>query len=239
MSESKRPKKRKYRNSVSFVVEAMRQCCANSLTLAAEAKAILDRGSHALSLSIAVLALEEIAKITLIDGLLLAKAGDYKTEMFEKGHKLHTLKLMRLPVLHLCVIAMARHDPRYETDGHYLQAILISAEHDRDIMSDVLRRMDPGEGFAALDGYKQRGFYVNAAGGGAPQAPNEVIPRELAEAVVLMAQRLTSFVDFVLSDVFRRYEEFAKKVRGVMSEEDHEALEAAVTGLFNEVTSWP
>jgi AbiV family abortive infection protein len=59
-------KKRKYRSGVDFVVSDVRECCKNALGLATDAQATLDRGSHALALSIAVLALEELGKATMI-----------------------------------------------------------------------------------------------------------------------------------------------------------------------------
>jgi AbiV family abortive infection protein len=227
--------KRKYRNGVTFVVQAVRECCKNALGLATESQAILDHGRHALALSIAVLSLEELGKATMIDGLLLAKAGDYKTKMFEKGHTDHPMKLIRILGLHMWITVLAQLDPRWETDDAFREALAVSVDRDREIINDVLRQLDSSKGFAALDSWKQRGFYVNAESGGSPQAPADAVSKVLAVAVVLLARRLATLVDFVFSDNYKRYEQFGQKLRRAMTEADHEALHAAAIALVSEL----
>jgi hypothetical protein len=94
--------KRKYRNGVKFVCDAIWACGRNAVDLSSAATNALSAGNHALALSIAVLALEELGKATMIDGLLFAKAGDHKTKVFEDGHRRHPKKLERVPALHMC-----------------------------------------------------------------------------------------------------------------------------------------
>ena len=233
-----RETKRKYRNGVSFVVDAIRECCKNALSLATDAQAVLDSGSHALALSIGVLALEELGKATMIDGLLLAKPGDYKTEMFEKGHRQHPVKLMRIPGIHLWAAVIARLDPRWGTNDPFQQAVAISVERDREIMKDVLAKLGSTEGFSALDSWKQRGFYVNASCGGSPQAPANAVPKELALSVVLLARRLTTLVDFVIRDNYERYEQFGQTARKTMTESDHEEMQNAATSMVAEIIQY-
>jgi len=69
---SKRPDKRRNRNSLEFVETGFRACWCNAQDLVASSKALMDGGLHAPGLSLAVLALEELAKLCAIDGLLYA-----------------------------------------------------------------------------------------------------------------------------------------------------------------------
>lgn len=227
--------KRKYRNGVSFVVKAVRACCNNALGLAEDARNLLTSGNHALALSIAILSLEELGKATMIDGLLLAKPGDYKTQMFEQGHRRHPMKLERIPVLHIFVLTIAQLDPRWKSEPKFKRALAISIEKDRNLIKDILERLGSNDGFAALDSWKQRGFYVNVSGGGNPQLPSLSVPKDLSDAVVLLSHRLAAVFDFVMRDNYELYENMGLSVRKSLTDADHDALERAAHAYVSEV----
>jgi AbiV family abortive infection protein len=189
-------------------------------------------------MSIGVLALEELGKATMIDGLLLAKPGDYKTEMFEKGHRQHPVKLMRIPGIHLWALVIARLDPRWGGNDPFQQAVAISVDRDREVMKEVLAQLGSTEGFSALDSWKQRGFYVNASSGGSPQAPASAVPKDLATSVVLLARRLATLVDFVIRENYERYEQFGQTARKTMTEADHEEMQNAATNMVAEIIEY-
>lgn len=71
--------KRKYRSGLAPVLfREFTAAVTQGASLARSAERLLNEGDHALALSVAVLALEEIGKALLIDGLIFAKAGDEK-----------------------------------------------------------------------------------------------------------------------------------------------------------------
>jgi AbiV family abortive infection protein len=227
--------KRKYRDSLRFVCDAIWACSANAMRLATGATVMLGGGNHALALSVAILALEELSKATLIDGLLFAKASDSKARTFERGHRQHTDKLARVTALHLfplkvavvhvkgddaCFIGELRdHEQRCKDSVQRLAAVLSNDEQFRK------------DGFAVLNTWKQKGFYVNASTGGRLEDPSVVVTRELAEFAVTLAANLAGFFDLVLRDSYADYLGMAARVRSGMSEMDHEALEEIAVSL--------
>jgi AbiV family abortive infection protein len=219
--------KRKYRNGVKFVCDAIWACGRNAVDLSSAATNALSAGNHALALSIAVLALEELGKATMIDGLLFAKAGDHKTKVFEDGHRRHPKKLERVPALHMWLQKVALVDPRSASDDTFKQALQISYSMDREVLQRVSELLGPAHGFESLGKWKQRGFYVSVDGGGAAELPSQAVPRELADQVVLLAQRLAGSTDFILRENYELYRSMVERIRGKMTEQDHQSLENA------------
>jgi AbiV family abortive infection protein len=85
--------KRKYRNTLEFVESGFRACWENALDLNAASQKLHDGGFHATGLSLSVLALEELGKLTAIDGLLFSRQDDYKSAAFLKANRSHASKL--------------------------------------------------------------------------------------------------------------------------------------------------
>lgn len=227
--------KRKYRNSVKFVCDAIWACSSNAARLATGASVILGSGNHALALSISILAFEELSKATLIDGLLYARANDSKAQVFERGHRQHTDKLARLPALRVFPLKFAIAHPK-RGDACFISEL---RDHERRCKGGVhqfaaLLSMDEEfakDGFTVLNSWKQKGFYVNASSGGRVADPSTAIPRDLAECAVTLASSLTAFFDLVLRDSYTDYLGMASRVRAGMTESDHAALEGLAVSL--------
>src|SRR6266851_5564071 len=81
---SSRSETRKYRNSLEFIERGFQACWHNAQDLVLASKKLIDGELHAPALSLAVLALEELAKLCAIDGLLFARHDDHKSEAFFK-----------------------------------------------------------------------------------------------------------------------------------------------------------
>ncbi len=122
--------KRNYRNNIEFVGAGFKACWHNTQDLVKAAKALLDNSSHALALSISVLALEELGKLFCIDGLLFSRTDDHKAETFAKSLKSHSTKLSALELLPLLLGNIASIDPRYQTEARFVQAVAIIVDPD-------------------------------------------------------------------------------------------------------------
>jgi len=167
--------KRKYRNSLEHVERGFHACWHNAQDLVLASKALIDDGLHAPALSLAVLALEEIAKLYALDGLLFARPDDHKTEAFSKAVRDHSVKLTLLELFPLLIGSLARVDSRYGKEKTYNEALaiaLVQMKHEGNV---VMARLD-GDGFRALDEWKQRGFYAGSGDKGLVSPREAVTP---------------------------------------------------------------
>jgi len=70
------------------------------------------RGFDAQATSLAVLALEEVGKMILIDGLLFARTGDERYKRYKSGNLSHRDKLDALELFPLLLNYLMRFEPR-------------------------------------------------------------------------------------------------------------------------------
>ncbi|MFM9915288.1 MAG: AbiV family abortive infection protein [Rhizobacter sp.] len=212
-----------YRNNLDFVASAFQACWSNARDLVSAAKLLLDAGLHAQALSLSVLALEELGKLFCVDGLLFARADDYKAEVFAKSLKSHTTKLEALQLLPLLLESIASVDTRHGSEDRFDQAIEISL-NDLKQRGKTLYALLDGKGFEALDQLKQLGFYARPVGNGFKR-PSESITIDVATGAYQLAWRATSTLDFLLTDGnLERYIERARRFRSTLSEQDHEHI---------------
>ena len=202
--------KRRYRNSLDFVESGFRACWQNAQDLVLASQKLMENNSHASALSLAVLALEEISKLYAIDGLLFARADDFKTMTFVKALQSHSVKLTILELLPLFIGNLSRTDPRFGSDEKFHAAIVLSLGFLRDDGNAVMAELG-GKGFLALDNWKQKGFYVNQTGSGFV-APRQAVEPSFAKAVLKLAWRATSTLDFVLKG--GNLEKYIENARG-------------------------
>jgi AbiV family abortive infection protein len=220
----KQARKRSYRNSLDFVEDGFRACWKNCLDLVAASKQLLDGGIHATALSISVLALEELAKLCAMDGLLTARHDDEKAELFSKSTRSHSVKLAILEGFPLLIASISRVDPRHGKDKAYHETLAISVRQLRDNGNAVMDRLDT-DGFFDLNTKKQQGFYVGVESG-VPIAPRDAVEPDMAESVCQLAWRATTTIDFVLKDGnLERYIRSFQSIRNSLSDADHQRLE--------------
>lgn len=215
-------KKPQFRNNLTFVKSGYEACWKNATDLRESAELLCKEKKFALSLSVSVLAMEEIGKMMLIDGLLFARAGDYKAENFSKGHNKHQSKLLYLELFPFFVRALATLDSRYCTHA-FKSALVITLQNFKEEMSALAENGIAS--FVDLDAWKQKGFYASESGNQIV-SPDKVVSPELAQATVTLARRLTTTIDFLLSSGnIEKYFELASKVRASFSRKDWEYID--------------
>jgi AbiV family abortive infection protein len=218
------PDKRRYRNSLDFVAGGFRASWRNANDLLAASKNLIEQGLHAPALSLAVLALEEVGKLCAIDGLLFAQPDDHKSHRFGTSQRDHDTKLDAITLLPLFITNLSHVDPRRKIEQAYVEALAISLHQLQADGNAVLQPLQQ-EGFAGLNKWKQRGFYVGIERN-AFMTPREAVDQKFAEAVHHFAWRAISTLDFVLKDGnLGRYIEQARSIRDKLAERDHKAFE--------------
>lgn len=182
--------RRRYRNTLDQVEQGLRACWQNAQDLVKASDKLLAAELHAPSLSLAVLALEELAKLAAIEGLLFARSDDAKADLFKKATKSHAVKLSILEAWPLLLGNLARVDPRYGSDECFHLALAISIEQLRDDGNAVVAELQGGA-YQELDDWKQRGFYSAFTGSGFV-APCSAVSLTLAQKVRQLAWRATT-----------------------------------------------
>jgi len=217
---------KQFRNNLKFVRSGYEACWRNAGELRESAEILLEKNRFGLSVSVSVLSMEEIGKMFLIDGLLFSRAGDYKATAFSQGSNKHESKLLSLELFPFFVQSLANNDPRYGT-YQYNTAIAITLTNFRDEYTALAEHGI--NTFVELDAWKQKGFYASE-NGNRIVSPDELITEGLATAVVVLARRLTTTIDFLLEDGnIDRYFRLAEKVRSSFSKEDWEWLDKEST----------
>ena len=172
----------------------------------------------------AVLAVEELAKLCAIDGLLFARREDEKELLFRKTLRSHSVKLATFDAFPFFIINLSVSDPRHHKDAAFDKALPIMIQlmrEDRDAVQAYLKK----PGYTDLDTKKQTGFYVNQMDGDMVP-PRKAIDAKFAKAVHQLAWRATTSVDFLLKGGnLERYIDSARKVRSKLSERDHQELQ--------------
>jgi AbiV family abortive infection protein len=226
--------KRKYRNSLDFVESGFRACWQNAQDLVLASQKLMENNSHALALSLAVLALEEIAKLCAIDGLLFARKDDSKTTTFVKALQSHSIKLSILELLPLFIGNLSRTDPRFGSDEKFRAAVVLSLGYLKDDGNAVMAELG-GTGFLSLDDWKQKGFYVNQTGSGFV-TPRQAVEPSFAKAVLKLAWRASTTLDFLLKGgSLEKYIENARSIRAKLNEQEHQELERLGKKQFQKI----
>lgn len=230
-------KRRNYRNNLKFITHGFSTCRENACALVEASKVLLDRGYHAQALSLSVLALEELGKLSFVDGLLFAKSNDYKAEAFTKSLKNHSHKLSALSLFSFLLLNIARTDPRFTNEVTFKKAFVIGIADLRD-RGNVVFSLTNSKDFSGLDKWKQAGFYSQLSNNVFVK-PSDAVSVELAESVYMFAWRATSTLDYLLSNGnLERYIKLAKKMRTKMSEDDHNSAGRLAEQIVNDLFSF-
>jgi hypothetical protein len=94
-------------------------------------------------------------------------------------------------------------------------------------------------GFLALDNWKQKGFYVNQTGSKFV-APRHAVEPSLAKAVVNLAWRATTTLDFLLKGGnLEKHIDNARSIRAKLTEQEHHELERLGKKQFQKIFEIP
>lgn len=228
-------KRQSYSEGIDLVEEGFIACWKNIQDLVSSARILFDNEKHAPALSLAVLALEEMGKLISIDGLLLSVQGDDKSNTYRKSSRSHKDKLIGFEVFALLLHSIAQHDARIKNDDLFKRAFLIGIINMKDAGNAVLSLLGPIENFTRLDQEKQSGFY-SALYDGKIAAPREHVSKELAKAVLVLAEIASGNLSFVLSDGgLSKYISFFRDVRRKLSAQGHEQVKAMADMAVREI----
>jgi AbiV family abortive infection protein len=231
--------KRRFRNNTDQVVTAVQACLRNSVELRKAASEQIDAKRPGLAVSLIVLALEELGKLLLADGLAFAEPGDERAKRFEEALRKHKTKLEVLDLFPFSVPYFARFDPRFETEERFRQAIAMSLQGTKATREELARWLGPGWSFEVLDQWKQKGFYVHLADGVTLKTPNDAIDPEFAGKLVSFGNVLINFVDFPLRNNFSRYRKMLEGVRSHWSEEGYRHIQSVVKDGLDQMFGTP
>jgi len=207
-----------YYRGIEFIGEGIEACWLNALELLESAKLVLNEKHHGLALSLAVLAMEEIGKLILIDGLLFAKPGDERSQIFDKGYRTHKVKLMALDIFPFLVTSLATLDPRYDKEQRFNQTLAIVIQQYKNQRQNLSPWLGPQCNLQDLDSWKQRGFYSHFNEQGRFVRPL-TIDDNFSSAVVQLAFRIVNCLDFILKDNIERYKKRILSFRGKVNDQ--------------------
>ncbi len=108
--------------------------------------------------SLAILSLEEVGKMMLLDGLLFARTGDERYKHYAKGHLSHRMKLDSLELYPLFLNYLTTVDSR-RGESEYKQTMVTIFADLKAKRQKLVDMLGEGFAFADLDTLKQKGFY--------------------------------------------------------------------------------
>ena len=178
------------------------------------AKQILEKlGNPQLAASTAILSLEEVGKMCLIDGLLFSREGDERYKHFKDGFKSHKMKLDAVECFPLFAAYIAQLDPRFSDDPAFSQATVIILNRLNGFRNRLNEVFIPSFALKDLDLIKQKGFYADEVSSNEFRSTDNLMTEEQARAVVDFAYNIIDLLRFLLKDNLERYRNRMQKLR--------------------------
>ena len=204
-------KKDMYSHDTKVVVNAFTKAYESALANYEAASALAELKHLSQATSLAILALEEVGKMMLIDGLLFARTGDERYKHYKRGHLSHWMKLDALELYPLFLGYLTTVDPR-QNESRYKQTMIIvftDLKAKRQKLADLL-----GEQFVFhdLDILKQKCFYSHETDG-ILKANKDAIDPEGTKAVLELAWHVTDTLKFVLGRSLENYTALFQNLR--------------------------
>jgi AbiV family abortive infection protein len=209
-----------FENPVEFIGDVVEACWSNAVELIESAKQMKTQGRNGLAVSLSVLALEEVGKLHIMDGLLFAKPGDERSDLYEKGFRKHTIKLRVLDLFPLLLNYLCSFDPRYFSEDRFRLSLAIVVDQYKRDRTALAPWLGPACDLVELDRWKQKGFYVHISENNHVEKPAE-IDEKMAAAVLQLAVRIVDAVNFVMKDNIRRYRERTRELRRKLTPDEH------------------
>lgn len=225
-----------YRSPVEIIAEGVEACWLNALDLQSAAEHLKDRGQHAIALSLCVLALEEVGKIYLLDGLLFARPGDERSKLFERGFRSHEKKLLLLNMFPILLLYFSRFNPHFRSEPELQQKLDTTVQLYKEERQALAPWLGSESSLTALDMWKQHGFYTHFNETGRVVRPTE-ITEEFSAAVFRFTSRIVDGVNFVLKDGIKSYKEWVLSQRENMSFEEVLRIRGIVQQILEDVIS--
>ncbi len=199
------------------------------------AKGLLEKlGNPQLAVSTAILSLEEVGKMFLIDGLLFSREGDSRYKNFKDGFRSHKMKLDAVECFPLFVYYIAQLDPRLKTTPAFSQTIAVILTRMKGLRNRLNEVFDPSFTLRDLDIVKQKGFYAHESSGNDFKATDELISEEQAKAVVEFAYNSIDLLRFLLKDNLERYRKRISELRANVNEKLLHYIRTEATKIVEE-----
>lgn len=231
--------KRKYRHDLEFVFKAIAACRAQSLSLFEGAELLFEAKNYPLALANAVLALEEVGKLFLIDGLLFARSDDRKSTRFIRGAQKHGSKLRSIgyfPTFVSYLLMVRKTLSNVPTLIPLDVSVGIARKSHANAVKALLQRHGDNFKVEDLDKWKQKGFYSHTDGSGTFVTSAVSIDRDIAEDVLSFARPIVGIIGYLLDeDGMDAYKRFANGSRSTMSEADHTRIEEKTAREIEEI----
>ncbi len=192
-----------YSHNPDIILDAFTKAYESALSNYEAASILKEKGYFSQATSIAVLALEEVGKMMMLDGLLFARTGDERYKQYKSGHLSHRMKLDALELFPLFLHYLSTVDPR-QNEKRYKQTlvvILTDLKEKRHKLSNLLRNDFV---FPDIDSIKQKGFYSHESDVGFIANKDAIAP-ELSEAILELTWRITDTLKFVLGHSIEKY----------------------------------
>lgn len=223
-------------NPTEFIGDVVEACWSNAVQLVESAKLVKAQGRNGLAVSLSVLALEEIGKLHIVDGLLFAKPGDERSALYEKGFRQHTVKLKVLDLFPLMLTYLCTFDQRYPSEERFRLSLAIVVDQYKRDRTALAPWLGPGRDLVDLDGWKQKGFYVHVDKKNHVARPEE-IDAKMAAAVLQLAIRIVDAVNFVMKDNIGRYKERIRALRQKLTVDEEAEIRKRVQRTVEDLFS--
>lgn len=182
-----------------------------------EAATVLAEQQHlAQATSLAILALEEVGKMMLLDGLLFARTGDERYKHYKQGNLSHRTKLDAVELYPLFLNYLTTVDPR-ENETRFNQTMVIVFTDLKAKRQKLATLLGEGFVFPDLDNLKQKGFYSHEIDG-VLKSNKDAIDPEVSKAVLDLAWRVIDTLKFLLGIHLENYRERFRTLRDKVDE---------------------
>lgn len=227
-----------YSHSDDRLLDAFAKAYASAVANSAAAKSLAEQGYHAQAASLAVLSLEEVGKMMLLDGLLFARTGDERYKRWKKGHLAHREKLDAVELYPVFLHYLTMTDKR-NGEARYKQTMLLMQTELQARRQALVTLLGAECSLSALDAVKQNGFYSHDVNGEL-RANVDGVEAELSEAIVGLAWRVTDTLRFVLEESLENYGQLVRSVRAKLDDstlrEVRSSAEQMVEAMFRAVS---
>lgn len=183
-----------------------------------------------LSTGLHILALEEIGKMMVIDGLLFARGGDVRHKRASKAQKDHSTKLSALQHLPLFIEYLSTIDPRYN-ESRFISAKKFIIMDLRQKLQEVASLSVRDDIAQWLNDIKQQSFYSTAIG--LPEEFSQLeFPATTVTGISGLSWRVFDSLSFILD--LSAYRNRFIALRSKISPSDLETLKAQFQALFGD-----
>lgn len=222
-----------YSHDTETVFNAFSKAFESALANQEAALALAKQNHISQASSLAILALEEVGKMMLLDGLLFSKTGDDRYKQYKQGHLSHRMKLDAVELYPLFLHHLTTVDPR-RNDNRFKQTMLVIFTDLKAKRQELANLLGEEFVFPDLDQLKQQGFYSHETDG-VLKSNKEAIDPKVAEVLLALTWRVTDTLKFVLGQSLEHYKEFFQNMREKVDEVSLKKVRKEATNIVRNI----